>query len=578
MLSMVGTPRRRRRFLVYDMEWVPGTLVLRLIGVFDGKRYRCYKTIEAFLDGELTSGNRGIWMYAHFGGGADFEFILHAMESRPDYKVKCAFSGSSAIICTITRVPNGKNAWHFVDSYWLLRDKLENIAKWIGMEKGAKEQREEDAKEFYASAPLDILIEYNEQDCVILWNAISQMQDFLWNLGGQMQKTLASSAMQLFRRRFLKQDISTYWAVNEKAMNAYFASRVEVISHECYDAEYYDINSSFPYAMTFPCPGEFKGVGVKLPEGKLYIAEVTVTVPETRLPILPMRLKGRLFFPIGTWRGWWSSVDLELLQEEGGRIVKVHQAFYFESFDDLKEYALTLYQMRLKAQTPFEKTALKLAMNSLYGKFAEGEEKESLILHPDVIDREEWEMLFPGAWMITKTVPVPHRHVPVSVFITARARQTLYEYASPCETVHYFDTDGFSTNDKLFTEDRLGGLKLEKRIRRGRFVAPKIYCLEGEELTKDGWKELGDKGVRAKGFSRMTVAKFEELLEGKTVRYERMRRIRELARSGGFKPTEDIIEKQLRHTTIPKRFHYPDGESRPWHVKELKSHFGSLEP
>ncbi|KKM78681.1 hypothetical protein LCGC14_1357610, partial [marine sediment metagenome] len=167
-LTIIKSKRKVRDFLTYDLEWVPGSLEVRLVGVYDGERYRCYNSIDTFLNRELTRENRGKWFYAHAGGLADFQFILERLSLRKGWTVKCAFSGSAAIICTVRR---GKNAWHFVDSYWLLRDKLENIAKWIGLEKGEadKRQTEEEAREFYATAPLPVLIEYNEQDCVILW-------------------------------------------------------------------------------------------------------------------------------------------------------------------------------------------------------------------------------------------------------------------------------------------------------------------------------------------------------------------------------------------------------------------------
>lgn len=574
MLTIIKRKRKIRDYLTYDLEWIPGDLKLRLFGVYDKARgYRCYQSVRAFLYNELTSKNRGKWFFAHAGGLADFQFVLEELAKREQFQVRACFSGSSAIIVHVSR---GKNAWHFVDSYWLLRDKLEEIAKWIGTEKGAQEQRrtKEQAKEFYAGAPLYDLMKYNEQDCKILWDAIDLMQDVLYDLGGQLQMTLASSAMFLFRRRFLSGDIETNWSVNNSAEKAYFASRVEVLNSDCYNADYFDINSSFPYAMTKPCPGELIDITRSLPDHGIYMADVTIDIPECYLPPIPMRLCGRLFFATGSWRCWLTSIDIELLQREGGRIMRVWQVKHFAPFHDLTEYALTLYNMRKKASTPFERTAFKLLLNSLYGKFAERREKTSIHVNPEKIDRDNWEMLFPGAWLYDRIVPVPHRHVPISAHITARARQTIYEYMSDCREVHYCDTDGFSTTSKLVTGNELGDLKLEKRIRHGHFVQPKVYRLEGQDRNSNGgWSELGDRGVKAKGFSGMDVPRFERLLEGQAIEYERMRRIKELARRGDFRPREDVIFKRLKQEALPKRFMYPDGHTRPWQIKELETHF-----
>ena len=578
-LTIIKSKRKVRDFLTYDLEWVPGSLKVRLVGVYDGERYRCYDTIDTFINRELTSKNRGKWFYAHAGGLADFQFLLEKLSERENWEVKCAFSGSAAIICTVRR---DKNAWHFVDSYWLLRDKLENIAKWIGLVKGEEadfaNMSEEDKREFFATVPLSTLIPYNEQDCVILWKAIQEMQLTLLELGGQLQKTLASSAMHLFRREFLTKDIPTNWGINARGQDAYFASRVEVLNSESWESEYYDINSSFPYAMTKACPGEYIGSSRYLPDYGLYMGDVTIEVPECYLPPIPLRFKGRLFFPCGQWRTWLTSVDIELLQNMGCKILKVHEVLNFEPFHDLKNYALTLYELRKKAPTPFERTAFKLLLNSLYGKFAEGEEKRSMIVNPEKIERDKWEMLFPGAWIREVPVPIPHRHVPVSAHITARARQTIFEFMHEAvvakEDVHYCDTDGFSTTHTYETSNELGGLKLEKRLNHTHWVASKVYWQQGQELQKDGsWTELGDKGVKAKGFSRMNVAKMEALMEGKPVTYGRMKRIKEVAKKGSFKPEEVVVSKRLQKVVLPKRFHYPDGYTRPWQIGELRDYF-----
>lgn len=582
-LSIITSKRRLRKFLVYDLEWKPSSYELRLFGVYDGERYRAYRTVLAFLKNELTSKNRGKWFYAHAGGLADFSFLLEEFAKHLDpgsgYTIKCAFSGSSAIIVQVSK---GKNSWTFVDSYWLLRDKLSNIAKWLGTEKGEniklESMSESEVKEFYENGPFYELLIYNEQDCVILWDAINAMQKILWDLGGQLQRTLASSAMHLFRRKFLHQDIQTGFGVNERATKAYFASRVEVLNETCYDADYVDINSSFPYAMLQPQPGECLGSSRIMPDEGLYLADVEVSIPETWLPPIPTRIKGRLFFPIGQWRSWLSNVDIELLREHGGKILKVHEVLRFSPFHDLAEYANTLYDLRKNAQTPFERTGFKLLLNSVYGKFAESTIKSAMVINPATIERDSWEQLFPGVWLYEKDVPVPHRHVPISTHITALARRTLFDFMDASQQVHYCDTDGFSTITPITTSNELGGLKLEKRIRQGDFVGPKCYRLQGEELQHDGsWEELGDKGVKVKGFSRMNVAKWGLLMEGGAIEHERMYRIKEQARRGFFKPDDTVVLKKLQNVVLPKRFHYPDGATRPWDMKELKGYFGEDE-
>jgi hypothetical protein len=565
-----------RRHTVYDLEWIPGTLEVRMVGVYDERGYRWYPDVSTFLNTELTSTNRGRWFYAHAGGLADIQFVLEQILTTKKYQVDAKFSGSSAII---VKIKDSKNCWTFIDSYWLLREKLETIGEWVGIEKGEKEHRrtEEEAREFYTSAPLGVLKAYNETDCVILYTAIGEMQSALLEMGGQLQMTQAASAMNLFRRRFLKRDIETHGFINEQIRSAYFASRVEVFSSKCYDANYYDINSSFPYAMTLPCPGEFLGNLSTLPDYGLYFADVTIDIEESYLPPIPTRIAGRLFFPTGKWRTWLSSVDIELLQRDGSKIRKVHEVYHFAPFDDLKSYAETLYNRRKAAPEGFLKVAYKLLLNSLYGKFAESPFKSSLLIDPDPnrIDYIFDQQLMPGVWLTEREIPVPHMHVPISAHITAVGRRTLFEFLSYCRDSHYCDTDGFSTTETLSTTSELGGLKLEKLIREGTFVLPKLYRLEGLTLVGKEWKDLETEtphqGVKSKGFSRPTVEKFLALQAGKEIEAVRMNRVKEQLRKGDTKPREVTITKRLNLLdAVPKRFTYPDGETRPWHISELK--------
>ena len=590
MITRITKPRVYRDYVVYDLEWVPGTLQLRLVGVYCRERgYRYYESIEAFVTNELTHKNRGKWFYAHAGGLADFQFLLEHMATRQEFRLRAAFSGSSAIIVHVTR---GKNAFHFVDSLWLFRDTLRNIGKHVGIEKG----NEDENVEFYKNATVDELVEYNRIDCLILYEAIERFESTLLDLGGQLKMTIASCGMELFRRRFLKADIETSKSVNDIARNAYFASRVEVLTTSCDSAYYYDVNSSFPYSMTQPLPGEMIGSTRRLPDGGIYIADVDITIPETYFPSMPVRYAQRLFFPTGRFRNWYSSVDIELLMKLGGRLNKVYEVIRFKENRDLKDYVETLYNLRKNA-VGFESIVYKYLMNCVYGKFAEIDIKSAMLINPLTRPPIE-DMVSPGIFVMDKIVQVPHMHVPISVHITAIARKTLYDYMSQSSELHYCDTDGFSTTNRFQDGNELGQIKLEKYIRNGRFIAAKVYKLDGTKA--DGVKELGDGGVRAKGFSKMTVEKFDKLtknieldatnrldnkkvLETMTLEeiekarrdeeivYTRMRRIKEVVRGKeGIHPREDEIHKKLRNA-IPKRFFYPDGHSRPWHITELEA-------
>ena len=142
------------------------------------------------------------------------------------------------------------------------------------------------------------------------------------------------------------------------------------------------------------------------------------------------------------------------------------------------------------------------------------------------------------------------------------------------------NTDSLATTADLPIDDKtLGALKLEKKMEWAEFVAPKIYRGEGFELLRDGtWKQK--RLTKAKGFSlgagQAAWDKLDKIIAGDRIGVQRMTRMRELYRTmiaGQYTtaPFELLVIKALTFEMLSKRFHYPDGETRPWTVAELRS-------
>jgi len=86
--------------------------------------------------------------------------------------------------------------------------------------------------------------------------------------------------------------------------------------------------------------------------------------------------------------------------------------------------------------------------------------------------------------------------------------------------------------------------------------------------------------TKAKGFSlgagKEAWGKLDRIVAGDRVGVQRMTRMRELYRTmvdGQYAtaPFELLVIKALTFEMLSKRFHYPDGETRPWSVAELRS-------
>ena len=120
--------------------------------------------MEEFLSFLLTPRWAGYWIYAHGGGTADIQFILCHLIHKEEFRVDACYSGSSA---HIVRVRRGRYTWLFLDSYFLLRDKLEAVGKWIGLPK----------LECAFDAPLDELTVYCKRDTEIVYWAVKQLEE-----------------------------------------------------------------------------------------------------------------------------------------------------------------------------------------------------------------------------------------------------------------------------------------------------------------------------------------------------------------------------------------------------------------
>ncbi|PNX45467.1 MAG: hypothetical protein BV456_13555, partial [Thermoplasmata archaeon M8B2D] len=481
-LTPIYSSQKIRRFEVYDFEWIPRSLKMRLCGRYGPQGYKYYFSVDDFLDDVLTYSNRGKWFFAHAGGLADIQFVFEKLLQKPEYTVEASFSGSSAIIVKVKR---SNRIWCFCDSYWLFRDSLANIGKAMGLDKSGPSleisMSEEETRKWYESVPLEILIPYNERDCEILYRAIYAFQELLLQEGGVLQKTIASCGMTLFRRQFLKNSIRTNEGLNNISRGAYHASRVEVISHRCVNAKYFDINSSFPFSMTKPQPGDLVQSHVGLPDrlinnsNRSYLVKANITVPDCHIAPIPYRDQrtNRLFFPNGTWTAWFTDVDFEILLKEDYRINMIFESKEFEVFNDLADYALTIYNKRKSTDDHFMRILYKYLMNAVYGKLAERSEKKKMWLNPDketLIRLDEkyggFENCYVrgGAFIEDIYLPLQHVHVPISARITALSRELIYDLLTESTNSYYCDTDGFATDDDFPTGNELGELKMEKDI------------------------------------------------------------------------------------------------------------------
>lgn len=556
---MSGKPRARR-FATIDIEatdWVKPYAV----GFYDGREYQDWigsDCIEKALNFVLQPKYVGYWIYAHNGGNYDFTFFLRRLLSRSmerRFKTEITPLGSCMFRLDVYEydkdgdkrhtAKDWKVKWTFIDSARLMPIKLSELGDTFGITK--KVELKMSYNELARPENRELMRHYLKTDNVSLYQAIDKIQTIINDLGGQIGPTLPSTSLDLFRRRFQKDDIYTnrhfleckdYGQKNKDAeckgcghafiREAYFGGRSEIFrmqyrpspGHE--EAYLYDVNSMYPACMLEPMP---IGSGI-LMEGmtekqvydnalmKTGIVDCDVYIPEDcYLPPLPVvekdkhgKRKGKLIFPVGYFSGTWDTAELCLLKKVGGKILRTRRSMWFDEATIFTRFVKTIYKYRDKSLPTWNKGMdwiAKILLNAAYGKFAMRENRSRFVIHPDDVENLTPIDFTADIWEEDVEMSASYIVPQLAVHITALARRQLWTILSGIVAdggrIYYCDTDSVVCSGvKLPTSKELGALKLENVITRAEFVLPKLYLIETQEESKKKRAETHLK-VKAKG-------------------------------------------------------------------------------
>lgn len=572
---------KKRLFSVYDIETTVDLQSVYLLGYYDGLRYTVYESeplppehpnspVTQFLRWYLSRSTRRN-LYAHNGGNFDTVFLLKSLAVNfPQYHATIVPSNSTILKLTITHPPDDWE-WAVLDSARTLPDSLEHLGQcFVGRGKA----------EFggdYGTLHLNPLrYDYIEQDCRLLYQVLTEAFARLEHrIGGRVSISAASTALATYRASYQDTSIPQLGEKSDRLSRAgYYGGRCEVFRKSFegnFDnrLHYYDVNSMYPDALRQPMPFE-----VTKHESDCGFRDVTVSVPETHIPVLPLRCRGKLVFPIGQFRGVYSTCELALAATQGARVLVEHEAVYYRTTTLFADYVAKLYWLRNKENPEYDEATAKIAklmLNSLYGKFGSSTEREQIHLRPTVSDIASRGMVpMPSPvlhdFYVEKTTLdadylLPH----ISAWVTALSRCKWARGAIECGAgLYYGDTDSIMSDAPL-THDvggELGQWKVESPrdpIVSAYFLAPKIYVLRhaSGKLTN-----------KAKGFARFGEKLPEDIVArlqaGEAIEVSRMAKVRSVIR-GEFGLVKSI--KRV-HNLDEKRVFEPDGTSHPRRIEQ----------
>lgn len=498
-----------RKFATFDCETDPfkfGRVPEPFIwGFYDEDGFRYFFETSDFID--FIKDYEGI-IYAHNGGKFDFYFLFEGLDPQDTIMI---------INGRIAKMKIGK--CELRDSFLLLPVPLAAYQKdTISYDLFEKDVRKKHLPE---------ITEYLKGDCKYLYDIL------LANFTDYGQKlTLATSAFDFWNTGYNpnKRKPSSGRAFYEHFSDYYYGGRVQCFEKGLIqeDFEAYDINSAYPYAMTFEHPsGNTYSVSKKLPESDL--ERCFIQFEGVSRGVLPYREKNTLTFPNDGQKRVFYATGWELKLGLEKNLIDIHKIIRVQEFEDsisFKNYVDHFFKMKseYKDKDPARYLLTKLYLNSLYGKFGQSSIKHRNyeLINPENIEEymsyEDHNYAFEGELgdYALMSDPIQENHmrfynVTTAASITGFVRAYLYEHILNCERPLYCDTDSIAFKGKSnFKEGtKLGEWEKEGDFDKGAICGKKLYAFKYKNKEK---YKLSSKGVKLNEKEIFSIAKGNTIL------------------------------------------------------------------
>ncbi|XP_042453061.1 DNA polymerase-like [Zingiber officinale] len=418
-----------------------------------------------------------------------------------------------------------KMIFRFRDSLTLLPGSLNALAKTFFPSLGTKGSiAHDDVKVSNLQDLREEYITYLRQDVVLLGGVMLKAQEMClskYNIDIENIMTLSSLSLLIYRSNYLDEKKYPIYLLNRNQdafiRRGYYGGHSDVYKPYGENLFFYDINSLYPYVMKkYPMPcGEpvWRKNLEKVELDTLYgFIEAYVVCPkDINRPFLPYREPeiNTLIFPTGHFIAVYYSEELKYARELSYKIVPLRGYMFEKTSSPFEGFITNLYESRKEAKKAGSEAMsyiYKNCMNSLYGRF--GMNPESTVT--EVCNEERYQELlsqdnFQSGEKLTDShyivnyisnsscvsdeewVPPRNLAVQMSAAITACARIEMYPFISKPDC-YYTDTDSVVLSsplpEDLISSSELGKFKLENKVKKGIFLAPKSSLLEIEDVTK----------------------------------------------------------------------------------------------
>lgn len=522
-----------------------------------------------FLHWVVNKAHKGTKTYI-FAHNMEFDFTVlkgFTYLLKRGWKIKsCVLEGPPTVIS----FKNGTRTIVFVCTLNYFRQSLESLGASFGLKKLPMPDKD---------APSDVQDTYCKRDVQVIMLVMLKWFDFCReNDMGNFRYTLAGQAFSAFRHRFYH--IPIYIDDNKKALelarSSYFGGRVECfyLGTEKEDLHLLDINSQYPFVMhTHMMPTRLISVYSNptlielLQIAAQYHVAVDVTI-ESNIPIYPVSYNGRLIFPVGKFRTFLTTPELNPALARNC-VVKCHRVALYEKDYIFKEFVETLYSLRLQSieegNLPFA-YMVKILMNSLYGKFGQngrifeeiGRTSDQSVRTWTEIDADDKSVRryrqFNGLIQSLRLESESYdSHPAIAAHITAYARRLLWDYIETAgrENVYYIDTDSLIVNNS-------GKQRLQSVVH-----ANKLGWLKHED-SGNGWVFRGVKDYNIGTVNKIKgIKKRAVMIDINTFIQQQFVGFKGMFRRGNLNQQIIITQKKVLTRQYKKGYKLPNGWVEP---------------
>ncbi len=579
----------RKKFFVFDCETFSREARpegFAFCCMYGYKYKKVFHSIAEFQE-ELFSGKfKNKYIFCHF---AEFDLNVIFGNIKKELDRECVINGSRFIVGQRDKVM-------FADSFNIYQTGVKKIGEILGLNKLEMDSRFGQGKKFkYTQNEID----YCYRDCEIVWLALEK----IFTMVQSVRPTLASLSM-LYYRRFYMPFSFAYNDLSIKFFDSYYGGRVEAFKLGKTVSSKYDINSMYPYVMTFakfPNPKFVKESHTQTVKGllhdlKYYEGQATIKVEHkaNNFGFLPVKKDGKLIFPNGIFSGTWCFPEIRYaLKKKVIKILEVGEVLISYPMESpFKKFAIETYEKRLKA-VGIEKDILKIILNANYGKWGQREKFKEIyfetipldfiellqenkipfqiktfnkkrldcylhIYAPIKINKDYTEIKIDESVFKTKIHSIPA----FSSYITSHARvyllESLLKYQN--KSVTYIDTDCICVEKDVTIIDslELGAFKKEKEF------LIEIFGNKNYSEMKNGVVNRKIKGIpkKAEAIGGTYDIKSKELILNNTYQFDTFvktkRAIRQEKKAGSI----EIVTKTLTNE-YTKRIIKENGKTSP---------------